>query len=193
MQQSQWPWTQLQRLVMGHSQFCNMLLVKSVSSFIPAFSFLSTAEITVRGKVSSGTPEFNRRSDCCDPFTSNPVDVSPTDRSCHWYGHEPDGLEKAHWGEIMWTSNVLMVNSWQMLSDLSCLNVLLNCSNCEMFRYDRKLSKTFWTLCGWTFPDGVAEARPVCNCEEFSKWTGLFSGLAFQVLTVLWYLYQNQN
>lgn len=54
MQQSQRPWTQLQRLVKGHSQFCDTLLVKYVS-FIPAFSFLSTAEITVRGKVSTGT------------------------------------------------------------------------------------------------------------------------------------------
>lgn len=54
MQQSQRPWTQLQRLVKGHLQFCDTLLVKYVS-FIPAFSFLSTAEITVRGKVSTGT------------------------------------------------------------------------------------------------------------------------------------------
>lgn len=54
MQQSQRPWTQLQRLVKGHSPFCDTVLVKYVS-FIPAFSFLSTAEITVRGKVSAGT------------------------------------------------------------------------------------------------------------------------------------------
>lgn len=55
MQQSQRPWTQLQRLVKDHSQLCDILLVKSVSWLIPRFFFLSIAEITVRGKVSTST------------------------------------------------------------------------------------------------------------------------------------------
>lgn len=106
MQQSQRPWTQLQRFVKGHSQFCETLLVKYVS-FNPAFSFLSTAEITVRGKVSTGTLHTSiitqkttgskcvggsylksiksvwiggeKEEICWDPYTSDPTYVPPTD------------------------------------------------------------------------------------------------------------------
>lgn len=97
--------------------------------------FLSTAEITVRGKVSTGTLHTSiitqpttgskcvggsylksiesvwiggeKEEICWNPYTSDPTYVPPTDWSCHRYGHEPDWLEKVHWGEIICTSEVL--------------------------------------------------------------------------------------
>lgn len=65
------------------------------------------------------------------------------------------------------------------------INVLLNCSNWEMFYYDLKFSKGFWTLCWLNILMSLLELV-LCLCWKLSFWklNSFFSVIAFQMLTL---------